>query len=100
MAKSIIWSKEASEDLIQILDYWNERNKSTEFSIKLYNQINDTIALVIHYPVLGRKTDFGDIKNIRAGVFLIFFRDLVDCIRIIAIWDNRQHPKKLIDKLK
>lgn len=58
MAKSIIWSKEASEDLIQILDYWNERNKSTEFSIKLYTQINDTIALVIHYPVLGRKTDF------------------------------------------
>ena len=37
--KQIIWSKKAEEELIAALEYYNNRNKSTAYSLKLLNQI-------------------------------------------------------------
>jgi toxin YoeB len=95
MAKSIIWSQEASEDLVHILEYWTNRNKSTIYSIKLLKLIYESIDLIVQFPILGRKTNFKDIKNIRIRDYLIFYRDLDDCLSILCVWDNRQDPKKI-----
>ena len=35
MARKIIWTQKAKNELIEIFQYWNERNQSTNFSQKL-----------------------------------------------------------------
>ncbi len=37
MGKRIIWSDQASDDLIDILEYWNNRTGSKSYSLKLFN---------------------------------------------------------------
>ena len=100
MAKRIIWSKEAAEDKIDILKYWNWRNKSNTYSKKLNKLFNDAIALVCEFPTLGRKSDFGLFKSILVKEYLIFYLESPDEIRIVAIWDERQNPEKIKDKLR
>lgn len=100
MAKRVVWSEEASEDLIGILKYWQQRNKSNAFSTKLFRLIEEAIDLAIEYPSLGRKTDHHDVKNIRVRHYLIFFREIDDTLRILAIWDSRQDPDRLHVKIQ
>ena len=43
MDREIVWSREALDDISQILEYWDNRTKSTSYSRKLYLQIKDLI---------------------------------------------------------
>ena len=47
MAKKIIWTIQAKEELIEILQYWINRNKSKSFSIKLDNLIQEQLSLIL-----------------------------------------------------
>ena len=35
MAKQIIWSRKAQNELLEILEYWVNQNKSNTFSLKI-----------------------------------------------------------------
>lgn len=100
MVKRVVWSREAAQDKIDILKYWNWRNKSKNYSKKLNKLFNDAIDLVRDYPNLGRKTDYDDYKNILVKEYLIFYLESANEIRIIAIWDERRNPDKIKVKLK
>jgi plasmid stabilization system protein ParE len=100
MVKRVVWSREAAQDKIDILKYWNWRNKSKNYSKKLNKLFNDAIDLVRDYPNLGRKTDYDDYKNILVKEYLIFYLESTNEIRIIAIWDERRNPDKIKVKLK
>ncbi len=54
MAKKIIWSKLALQDKFEILDYWEERNKSKTYSIKLNRIFNANVKIVCDFPMIGR----------------------------------------------
>ena len=43
MVRTIIWTEKAKKELIEILKYWNNRNKSKSFSIKLNNLIEEQL---------------------------------------------------------
>ncbi len=57
MAKQVIWSKKALAERLEILEYWNNRNKSNRYSKKLDALFLEKIELVTLHPLIGKKTD-------------------------------------------
>ena len=96
--KQIIWAPRAQQDRLKILEYWLQRNKSIDYSRKLYDLINSATELLSVYPEIGKPTD---IENVRVKIvrdYLIIYENKKDRIEILTIWDGRRDPKKL-DKL-
>ena len=57
MAGEIIWSPKAKSELIEILEYWVNRNKSNVYSLKLNQLIQEQLIFILEFPKIGRKTD-------------------------------------------
>lgn len=96
MVKEVIWSKRAQNDRKEIFTYWNNRNKSNVYSIKLNELFKKAIYLISEYPQLGKHTNN---KNARIKVvkeYLIIYEiDENNRLLILSIWDSRQNPKRL-----
>jgi len=93
--KEIKWSLKAIHDKIDILEYWIDRNKSKNYSIKLNKLFDKSINTLSNYPEQGKKTDY---KNIRIKIvrhYLIFYQIRDEFIEIVRIWDARRNPKKI-----
>lgn len=74
MAKrKIIWSHKAKIKLTQILEFYIERNKSKTYSVKLYNQFQKNIKLLVKQPHIGVKTNLKDIRSLIIGEFMILY---------------------------
>ena len=56
MATKIIWSKTAKDSKHEILSYWNERNKSKQFSRKLNTLIHAAVKSIGFFPTSGKLT--------------------------------------------
>ena len=95
MAKyKIEWSHEARLDLIDILDFFNQRNKSNTFSRKLYRKINKSISQLINNSNLGKQTDCDSVRTLVTGDYQIIYEKIESIILIIMIWDCHQDPQK------
>jgi len=60
----IFWTETALKQRNYVFEYWNERNKSIEYSKKLNAKIIERISLLKSQPKLGKKSNF---KNVRSG---------------------------------
>ena len=96
----VFWTETALKQRNQIFEYWNNRNQSAEYSRKLYVKINRNIQILKKYPHAGTKTDYESVRTLALGNFSLFY--IFDDIRIIvvAFWDNRQDPEKLLTILQ
>jgi toxin YoeB len=99
LAKRIIWSKRAKEDRREILEYWIKSTGNKKYSLKLRNDFNSIIKLLINFPNLGKKVDNYDARCLIKGEYKIFYDVLEDYsnleVRILHIWDTRRNPEKL-----
>lgn len=93
MARAIIWTEQAIQNLFDIFDYWNNRNKSTVYSEKLNGLIENTIDLLAIEPLIGLITDMEDIRIKLVRDFWIFYTYDADSIYIIQIKGTQQNPK-------
>lgn len=96
----ILWTTTALKQRNHIYEYWNRRNKSNRYSIKLNNEVKKWIKLLRQNPYLGRKTDFKNTRAITLGHYSILYKKTEQRIIITAFWDNRQDPAKLLKLLK
>jgi len=95
MVRQVIWTKRAQADRIAILTYWNRRNKSTQYSLKLNELLKESLLLIGRHPYVGRSTDK---ENIRVKVlkeYLIFYEITGKEIVVLLVWDCRQNPEDL-----
>lgn len=99
MAKQIKWTKKALFEKLEILKYWNKRNKSNEYSKKLNKFFLEATKALQTYPSLGRPTDDPDVKNILMKDYLIFYEETDTEFIIVHIWDERRNPEDLIYKI-
>jgi plasmid stabilization system protein ParE len=97
---AIFWTVTAVKQRKQVLEYWNDRNKSDAYSRKLILKISDRIRLLKTNPHMGKKTDFLNTRIISLGHYSILYREIEDNIIITGFWDNRQDPSKLLRFLK
>lgn len=92
--KRIIWSARASRELEQILEYFNQRNKSSRYSLKLLNEIEYLTNNLSENELIGRLTTNKITRVIPMKVYLIFYEIRQDQIQIVSFWDNRQDISK------
>ena len=95
MAKIIIWSNIASNDLRNILEFFNTRNNSNAYSKKLYKAIYQEVNKLIIFPEIGRVTDYKDFRSLVVLDYLVFYKIIDDTIYIIRVWDSRQDERKI-----
>ena len=73
MAKrKIVWSNRAKIRLLDILEFYQERNKSKTYSIKLYKGITKEAKLLLKHPDIGLKTTDESIRGFIIGYFILY----------------------------
>lgn len=100
MVFKIEWTLNARLDRKEIFIYWNNSNKSNIYSRKLNAIFNKHIESLLRIPLLGKPTDYDEIRFLIVGDYLIFYKINLNIISILKIWDSRQNPNKIPDLLK
>ena len=96
MAKrEIIWTKISEIQLQEILEFFLKRNKSGEYSRKLYKKFKTELKTVAKNPELGIKTRLDQIRGLIIEDYILFYEILDDRILILKVWDCRQNPERL-----
>lgn len=96
----IFWTQTAIRQRNFIFEYWNERNKSYEYSEKLFSKIGEHTSILKQNPEIGKPTRSKNIRGISLGHYSIYYKYSVAQITIIAFWDNRQDLRKLLKLLE
>ncbi|MBL0145487.1 MAG: type II toxin-antitoxin system RelE/ParE family toxin [Chitinophagaceae bacterium] len=94
MAKKIVWTATAQNDRKEIFGYWNKRNKSTLYSLKLNHLFNESLKAVSVHPHIGKLTNYQNTRVKIVRDYLIVYRIYDEYISVISIWDGRQNPLK------
>ncbi|MTI19799.1 type II toxin-antitoxin system RelE/ParE family toxin [Fulvivirga sp. RKSG066] len=97
--RQVVWTQTAASQRRSILEYWINRNKSNNYSIKILRLSNDKTKVIAQNPKLFRLADFPDTHMAAMGHFSIFYKFNAKEVIITAFWDNRQDPKKLLKEL-
>ena len=100
MVKEIIWSTTAEKEMNDILNFWLIHNQSPTYSIKLFGLINEAIEGLPYYPLIGRKTDFGNSRLIIVDSYLVFYEVHATQIVILSVCDGRQDPENIAGRFE
>ena len=96
MAKRrVVWTKESRLQLKEILEYFRVRNKSGNYSSKLYSKFKRELRIAAEEPEIGVKTDLDNIRGLIIGNYILFYEIQLFKIQVFEVWDNRQNPGKL-----
>ena len=100
MAKyKIEWSIEARLDLIDILEFYINRNSSNSYSQKLNSKISRSLKLITNNPLIGLKSQIESVRVLITGEFQIVYEISDNIILIVMIWDCRRDPgDRIIDQ--
>jgi len=99
MAKyKIEWSVEARLDLLDILGFYIERNKSVTYSNKLNSKIKRSLKLIEQNPLIGIKTDIESVRALITSYYQIIYEIHENLVVVVMVWDCRQDPEdKVVD---
>jgi len=95
MARRLIWSNLVEFQKKEIYKYWNQRNKSNEYSRKLDLLFTEVAELLLKKPLIGTKTSRKDVRLIIVRDYLMFYKVTRETIQILIIWDSRRDPQDL-----
>lgn len=95
--KQIIWSNRANAELLNVLDFFNERNGNANYSLKILNEVEEILKAMSENELMGRLTSDRRSRVIVMDVYLILYEIIDTKIEILSFWDNRQDTKKQID---
>uniref|UniRef100_UPI00404A6A96 type II toxin-antitoxin system RelE/ParE family toxin n=1 Tax=Fulvivirga sp. TaxID=1931237 RepID=UPI00404A6A96 len=91
-----MWSSRANSELKETLEFYNQRNGNTNYSLKLLDEINDILNTLSESEFIGRLTENKKTRVVVMKVYLIFYEITNDRINILSFWDNRQDTGKRI----
>lgn len=94
--KFVVWTETAIKQRREILKYWTKRNGSTVFAEKLIRLIAKQIKVIEKHPESFREADFPNTRESAFGFFSLYYRITEEQLIIMAFWDNRQDPNKLL----
>jgi plasmid stabilization system protein ParE len=93
MALKIIWTKNALEHLEDILNYWELRNGTNSYSIKLYKLFQNGLDLLSRYPTSGTKTNNELIRKKTIRDYFVYYSFDELNLTVLGIVDMRRNPK-------
>lgn len=95
VGRRIIWTTPAKLQLKDIFEYFNFRNKSKLYSLKLNRLIQTELKILLIQPTIGKKTDSINVRGLLIENYFIFYEINETNIIILSVWDTRQNPKRL-----
>jgi plasmid stabilization system protein ParE len=97
MAKrKIVWTETAAKQRREVLRYWTERNNSTTYAEKLIEITAKHLTVISKNPEAFKETEINDVRESAMGHFSLYYKITPDQIIVMAFWDNRQEPNKLL----
>ncbi|MFN0032093.1 MAG: type II toxin-antitoxin system RelE/ParE family toxin [Flavobacteriales bacterium] len=100
MAEEVIWSENAEEDLQNALRHLSENWIVRECEYFL-DQITTTLNYVISFPEGSPRVKGRTIRERFVRPYHLMIYDISDnIVRVLALFDCRQDPKKRIEILK
>jgi len=93
--RKIIWSDRAKQKLFEILEFYEQRNQSITYSIKLYQRFKKELSVLPKYPDIGIKTEIESVRGLIVDDFMLFYEPDKEKIIVHTIWDCRQNPDDL-----
>jgi plasmid stabilization system protein ParE len=97
MAKrTIVWTETAAKQRREILRYWTELTKSTIYAEKLIKITARNLKIISKNPEAFKETEFDEVRESAMGHFSLYYKITMKKIIVVAFWDNRQDPKKLL----
>ena len=88
---------EARLDLLDILDFYSQRNGNVVYSKKLFSKINKSTELVVRNPFIGLQTNIESVRALVTGDYQLIYEIIDTLILIVMVWDcKRNPPEKLI----
>ena len=91
----IKWSVQARLDLIEILEFYLERNGSATYSRKLNSIIKKGTLQISKNPHIGIQTDCDSVRALITVDYQIIYEIIDDLILIVMIWDCRRNPNDM-----
>lgn len=96
MAKrKVNWSKNALDDLLEIIEYYNNRNKSKAYSQKLSKEIKFKLQTIDFTIALPQKTSVENLFYFTHNHISVCFEILGNNLKVQLIIDDRRSPKLL-----
>ncbi len=93
--REIVWTRNSEIQLKLILEFFAKRNKSEDYSLKLYKKFKEELKTAAKKPEIGIKTKLDNIRGLVIGNYIIFYEILNDRILVLKVWDCRQNPNDL-----
>jgi len=97
--RNIVWTETAARQRREVLKYWTERNGSTTYAEKLIEITRNHLKVILKTPEAFKESDFRDVRESAMGHFSLYYKITTEQIFIVAFWDNRQDPKKLLKSI-
>ena len=103
MKKKIVWSQDASDDLIEIVTYIKEKS-GNNIASEIYQRIINHVEKIDVFPEIGRivpellSIGVIDIRELIETPWRIFYRVLFDEIQIISVIDGRRNVEEILFK--
>jgi hypothetical protein len=98
--RKIVWTETAVKQRRLVLKYWTDRNKSNLYAIKLIKVIASHLHIISKSPAAFKETEIPNIREAAMGHFSLYYKFTTDEIIVMAFWDNRQEPHKLLALIK
>ena len=95
MVSAVIWTEKAKKELMEILTYWNIRNKSKSFSLKLNNLIEEQLLLISEFPKIARATDIPNVNVKVVHKYLLYYEIVDDVLYVLTFRHGSKNPKTL-----
>ena len=83
--KKIIWTETAARQRRSILEYWIQRNQSTNYSLRLLRLSNEKANLIADNPLLYKAAEFPNTHVASMRHFNLFYKISEDAIVITEI---------------
>jgi plasmid stabilization system protein ParE len=91
----VIWSQRAKTDLNSILNYFEENWTEKEIG-KFFRKLDKQISIIQNQPKALPTTQKNNVRRfVLTSQTTIYYDILKDSVRIVALFDTRQSPKKL-----
>lgn len=101
MAKrKIVWTETAAKQRREVLSYWTKKNDSTSYAERLVEITAEHLKIIAKHAEAFKETEVEGVRESAMGHFSVYYKTTPEFIIVVAFWDNRQDPKKLIKTIR
>ena len=93
--KTVVWTPYSNFQMFMILEYYTDRNKSSEYSLKLFAELEKILEKLEFNITLPQKSNLEDVFYFTYNHISVVFSFNEINIVVLATIDDRRNPRAL-----